>query len=44
MKALIIASGRGKRIKNFFSPKPLIPLLGLTLIERVILTAKKAGI
>lgn len=44
MKALIIASGRGKRIKDFFSPKPLVPLLGLTLIERVILTAKKAEI
>jgi len=44
MKALIIASGRGKRIENFFSPKPLTPLLGLSLIERVILTAKRAGI
>ncbi len=44
MKVLIIASGEGRRIRSASSsPKPLIPLLGLSLIERVILTAKKAG-
>jgi len=46
MKALIIAAGRGKRIDDLAKskPKPLLPLLGLTLIERVILTSKQAGI
>ena len=46
MKALIIAAGKGSRLggltKN--NPKPLIKLLGLSLIERVIITAKQAGI
>jgi CDP-L-myo-inositol myo-inositolphosphotransferase len=44
MKCLIIASGEGKRLKNKGDTKPLVPLLGLTLIERTILTAKSAGI
>jgi len=46
MKALIIAAGRGERFRPFTDrePKPLIPLLGLRLIERVILSAKEAGI
>ncbi|RLF43154.1 MAG: nucleotidyl transferase, partial [Thermoplasmata archaeon] len=46
MKALIIAAGRGKRISGITKnkPKPLLPLLGLALIERVILTSKQAGI
>ena len=46
MKALIIAAGRGSRINNLTKdiPKALIPLLGLPLIERVILTTKEAGI
>ena len=46
MKALIIAAGKGKRLKDITkkTPKPLISLLGLSLIERVILTAKQAGI
>ena len=46
MKALIIAAGRGSRLKDFTDnePKPLAQLLGLSLIERVILTAKEAGI
>ncbi len=46
MKGLIIAAGEGRRIKSLRgdSPKPLIRLLGLTLIERVILSAKEAGI
>jgi CDP-L-myo-inositol myo-inositolphosphotransferase len=46
MKALIIAAGRGSRLTNLLNgkPKPLLPLLGLSLIERVILTAKEAGI
>ena len=46
MKALIIAAGKGSRLKSLTKgePKPLIRLLGLSLIERVILTAKKAGV
>jgi len=46
MKALIIAAGEGKRLKEFSKdePKPLINLLGLSLIERVILTTKQAGV
>ncbi|RLA93807.1 MAG: hypothetical protein DRG25_03810 [Deltaproteobacteria bacterium] len=44
MKCLIIAAGQGRRISSKGSSKPLIPLLGLSLIERVILTAKKSGL
>lgn len=46
MKALIIAAGRGSRLKNLTEkePKPLVQLLGLSLIERIILTAKEADI
>ena len=46
MKALIIAAGRGSRLNNLTKdiPKALIPLLGLPLIERVILTTREAGI
>lgn len=44
MEALIIAAGRGSRLNHRFSPKPLIPIFGLCLIERIILRAKLAGI
>jgi len=46
MKALILAAGCGGRGGNLTKnkPKSLIQLLGLSLIERVILTAKQAGI
>lgn len=44
MKCLLIAAGRGKRLKTLGDAKPLIPLLGLSFIERVILTAKKSGL
>ena len=46
MKALIIAAGKGSRLGGLIKnkPKPLIKLLGLSLIERVIITAKQAGI
>lgn len=43
MKAVIIAAGKGSRL-NSEKSKPLTPLLGLSLIERVILSAKKVGI
>jgi len=46
MKALIIAAGKGGRFGGLIKdgPKPLVRLLGLSLISRVILTAKQAGI
>lgn len=46
MKALIIAAGEGKRLQKFSKdkPKPLIQFLGLSLIERVVLTANQFGI
>jgi CDP-L-myo-inositol myo-inositolphosphotransferase len=44
MKCLIIAAGRGSRLSKKGDSKPLVPLLGLPLIERTILTARKGGI
>ncbi len=51
MKAVILAAGKGERISKGkgklnaeSKPKPLIPLLGLSLIERAILSAKESGI
>ncbi len=43
MKCLIIAAGRGRRLKQQGDSKPLIPILGLPLIERVIRIAMEAG-
>lgn len=44
--AVILAAGRGERLSGGASnpPKPLAPLLGLTLVERVILSCKAAGV
>lgn len=42
--ALILAAGEGQRQRANGDTKPLVTLLGLSLIERVILTAKKTGI
>jgi 1L-myo-inositol 1-phosphate cytidylyltransferase / CDP-L-myo-inositol myo-inositolphosphotransferase len=44
MEAVIIAAGNGSRMSSLFSPKPLTPLLGLRLIERILFGAKLAGI
>jgi CDP-L-myo-inositol myo-inositolphosphotransferase len=44
MKCLIIAAGQGSRLATRGDSKPLVPLLGLSLIERVILTAEKSGL
>ena len=44
MKCLIIAAGRGSRLSSRGDSKPLVPLLGLSLIERVILTAQESGL
>ena len=43
-KCLIIAAGKGSRMSGKGDSKPLIPLLGLSLIERVILTVNNSGI
>lgn len=44
LKAVILAAGEGIRQRANGDCKPLVSLLGLTLIERVILTAKNTGI
>ena len=44
MEALIIAAGRGSRLNRRFYPKPLIPVLKLSLLERIILSSKLASI
>lgn len=43
MKCLIIAAGKGSRLRQLGDSKPLIPILGLPLIERVIRTAMESG-
>jgi len=46
VKAVILAAGDGTRLRPYTNdrPKPLVRLLGLTLVERVLLAAKKAGV
>ncbi len=44
MKCVILSGGKGSRLNMKGGLKPLIPLLGVPLIERVILTAKKSGL
>ncbi len=44
MKCLIIASGQGTRLASKTDLKPLASLVGMPLIARVILSAKKAGL
>ena len=43
MKCLIIAAGKGRRLQQRGNSKPLIPILGIPLIERVIRAALVAG-
>jgi len=43
MKCLIIAAGKGSRLQSIGGCKPLIPLLGVPLIERVIRSAMETG-
>jgi CDP-L-myo-inositol myo-inositolphosphotransferase len=43
-KCLLIAAGRGHRLASDGLPKPLFRLLGLPLIERAIVTGKRAGL
>jgi len=42
-KCLIIAAGKGSRLQQRGDSKPLIPILGIPLIERVIRTALESG-
>lgn len=44
MKLLLLAAGEGRRLKEVNKVKPLTRLFGLTLLERAIKTAEKAGI
>jgi choline kinase/phosphatidylglycerophosphate synthase len=45
MRAVLLAAGEGRRLRPFFDrPKPLVHLLGLTLIERNILALRECGI
>ena len=43
MKCLIIAAGKGTRLRRKCKVKPLVPILGVPLIERIIRTAKEGG-
>lgn len=43
MKCLIIAAGKGSRLRHKGDSKPLIPILGIPIMERVIRTAAQAG-
>jgi choline kinase/phosphatidylglycerophosphate synthase len=45
-KAVIIAAGRGSRLNGRYQdvPKPLVPVAGVGLLKRTILTARQAGI
>jgi len=44
MKCLILAAGKGNRLPARGDSKPLVSLLGLSLIERTILTARSCGL
>jgi CDP-L-myo-inositol myo-inositolphosphotransferase len=46
LPVVILAAGEGSRLQNevHITPKPLTPLLGLTLLERSILTCCQAGV
>lgn len=45
MKVVIMAGGRGTRISNLFPdiPKPMIPMLGVPILEREIISLKEQG-
>ena len=45
MKAVILAGGEGKRLKCVTGerPKPLVPLLGRSLMEHILLLLRRCG-
>jgi choline kinase len=43
MKCLIIAAGKGSRLQQRGDSKPLVPILGVPLIERVVRAAMEAS-
>jgi CDP-L-myo-inositol myo-inositolphosphotransferase len=43
-KCLILAAGRGSRLASLGDAKPRLRVLGVPLIERVLMTARKAGL
>ncbi len=43
MQCLILAAGQGRRLRQQVDSKPIVPLLGVPLIERVIRSARDAG-
>lgn len=43
MKCLILAAGKGRRLREMGESKPLIPILGVPLLERVIRTGLESG-
>ncbi len=43
MKCLILAAGKGSRLRQQHDSKPLLPLLGVPLIERSLRSALEAG-
>lgn len=44
MKCVVIAAGQGARLRDKAASKPLMPVLGIPLIERVIREAAREGI
>ena len=44
MTGLIIAAGKGSRLRQIGVCKPLIPILGIPIIERIIQTALEVGV
>lgn len=44
LQAVILAAGRGQRLRSEGFLKPLTPLLGVTLLERVVLACRDVGI
>ena len=44
LQAVILAAGQGQRLRPEGYLKPLTPLLGVTLLERVVLACRKVGV
>ena len=46
MKALVLAAGRGTRMKELTAdrPKPMVPLLGKPILERILAGLRSAGV